>query len=189
MKIKTTFAPLKFEILSMDVLSDLIKILIPASLVLLGIYLTIESVLKKQFEKNILEIRAKNTEIILPIRLQAYERMALFLERISPHNLILRINQPNMMAGELQAIMLHEIREELNHNLSQQIYISEVAWTLIRNASEDITSTINTCAQQIDSDRPSIELARLIFENQMNKQADPIQKAMSELKGEISLFY
>ncbi|HOY96268.1 MAG TPA: hypothetical protein PK509_11045 [Catalimonadaceae bacterium] len=173
----------------MEIISDLIKILLPASLVLLGIYLTIESVLKKQFEKNVLEIRAKNTEIILPVRLQAYERMALFLERISPHNLIIRINQPNMTAGEMQAIMLHEIREELNHNLSQQIYMTEVVWTLIRNATEDITSTINTCAQQIDSEKPSIELARKIFEVQMNKEGDLIQKAMSELKSEISLFY
>lgn len=173
----------------MEIISDLIKILLPASLVLLGIYLTVESVLKKQFEKNVLEIRSKNTEIILPVRLQAYERMALFLERISPHNLIIRINQPNMTAGEMQAIMLHEIREELNHNLSQQIYMTEVVWTLIRNATEDITSTINTCAQQIESDRPSIELARKIFEVQMNKEGDLIQKAMSELKSEISLFY
>jgi len=173
----------------MEIISDLIKILLPASLVLLGIYLTIESVLKKQFEKNVLEIRAKNTEFILPVRLQAYERMALFLERISPHNLIIRINQPNMTAGEMQAIMLHEIREELNHNLSQQIYMTEVVWTLIRNATEDITSTINTCAQQIETDKPSIELARKIFEVQMNKEGDLIQKAMSELKSEISLFY
>jgi hypothetical protein len=173
----------------MEIISDLIKILLPASLVLLGIYLTIESVLKKQFEKNVLEIRAKNTEIILPVRLQAYERMALFLERISPHNLIIRINQPNMTAGEMQSIMLHEIREELNHNLSQQIYMTEVVWTLIRNATEDITSTINTCAQQIETDKPSIELARKIFEVQMNKEGDLIQKAMSELKSEISLFY
>jgi hypothetical protein len=173
----------------MEIISDLIKILLPASLVLLGIYLTVESVLKKQFEKNVLEIRSKNTEIILPVRLQAYERMALFLERISPHNLIIRINQPNMTSGEMQAIMLHEIREELNHNLSQQIYMTEVVWTLIRNATEDITSTINTCAQQIESDKPSIELARKIFEVQMNKEGDLIQKAMSELKSEISLFY
>ena len=94
-----------------------------------------------------------------------------------------------MTAGEMQSIMLHEIRDELNHNLSQQIYMTEVVWTLIRNATEDITSTINTCAQQIESDKPSIELARKIFEVQMNKEGDLIQKAMSELKSEISLFY
>jgi len=173
----------------MEVLSDLIKILLPASLVLLGIYLTVESILKKQFDKSVLEMRTKNTELILPARLQAYERMALFLERISPHNLILRINQPNMMCGELQAIMLVEIRDELNHNLSQQIYMSEVVWTLIRNATEDVVGLINSCSQTLDPEKPSIELARKIFEIKMNQQTDSIQKAMSELKAEVSLFY
>jgi hypothetical protein len=173
----------------MEVLGDLIKILLPAGLVLLGIYITVESLLKKQFEKSVLEMRTKNTDLVLPVRLQAYERMALFLERISPHNLILRINQPNMMSGELQAIMLVEIRDELNHNLSQQIYMSEVVWTLIRNATEDVVGLINTCAQQVDPEKPSIELARRIFEFKMNEQGDSIQKAMSELKAEVSVFY
>jgi len=172
-----------------EVFSDLIKILLPAGLVLLGIYLTIESLLKKQFEKTVVEIRSKNVEIILPVRLQAYERMALFLERISPHNLILRINQPNMTSAELQAVMLHEMREEYNHNLSQQIYISEVCWTLIRNAFEEVISSINTCALQTEPEKASIELARRIFELQMNRGGDSIQKAMSELKSEISVYY
>ena len=172
-----------------EIFSDLIKILLPASLVLFGIYITIESMLKKQFEKTVVEIRSKNTEIILPVRLQAYERMALFLERTSPHNLILRINQPNMTVGELQAVMLHELREEYNHNLSQQIYLSEVVWTLIKNAFEEIISTINTCAQQLAYEQPSIELARKIFEVQMKREGDSFQKAMSELKAEISVYY
>jgi hypothetical protein len=173
----------------MEIVGDLIKILLPAGLVLLGIYLTIEALLKKQFEKGLVEMRAKNTELILPIRLQAYERMTLFLERIAPHNLILRINQPEMTAGELQAIMLREIREEFNHNLSQQIYMSEVAWTLIRNAMEEIISLINTTAQQVEGTQPSIELARRIFETQMNRQGDSIQKALSEMKSEVQVYF
>ena len=172
-----------------EIFSDLIKILLPAGLVLFGIYLTIESMLKKQFERTVIEIRSKNTEIILPVRLQAYERMALFLERIAPPNIILRINQPNMTAGELQAVMLHELREEYNHNLSQQIYLSEVVWTLIRSAFEEVLSTINTASQQIDVEKPSVDLARRIFEMQMNKEGDSIQRAMSELMAEIAVNY
>jgi len=172
-----------------EIFSDLIKILLPAGLVLFGIYLTIESMLKKQFERTVIEIRSKNTEIILPVRLQAYERMALFLERIAPPNIILRINQPNMTEGELQAVMFHELREEYNHNLSQQIYLSEVVWALIRSAFEEVLSTINTASQQIDVEKPSVDLARRIFEMQMNKEGDSIQRAMSELKAEIAVYY
>jgi hypothetical protein len=173
----------------MEIWSDFFKILIPGSLVLLGIYLTVDSLLKRQFEKSVLDMRSQNTKVVLPVRMQAYERMAMFLERISAHNLILRVNQPNMTSAELQALMLQEIREEFNHNMSQQIYMSEVVWTLIRNASEEIISVINTSAQQVDPERPSIELARRIFDHLINQQGDSIQKAMSELKREIGVFF
>jgi hypothetical protein len=73
--------------------------------------------------------------------------------------------------------------------MSQQIYMSEVVWTLIRNASEEIISVINTSAQQVDPERPSIELARRIFDHLINQQGDSIQKAMSELKREIGVFF
>ncbi len=173
----------------MEIVSDLIKIILPAGLVLLGIYLTIEALMKKQLEKGWLEIRSKNTELILPIRLQAYERMTLFLERMAPQNLILRVNQPDITADQLQAIMLREIREEFNHNLSQQIYLSEVAWTLIRNAMEDTLSLINTSAQQIEGNRPSVELARQILRNQMDKGRDPSADALSAMKSEVQVYF
>lgn len=173
----------------MEFASDLLKILLPAGLVLLGMYLTAESLLKKQLEKSLLEIRNKNVEITLPLRLQAYERMALYLERISPHNLILRNNQPQMTVAELQEKMLSDIREELNHNLSQQIYMSEVAWSLIRNGVEEIIARINTSAAALEPEKPSIELARKVFETMMQEPIDPIQQAMSQLKQEIGMTF
>ncbi len=173
----------------MEIVSDLIKIILPAGLMLMAIYLTIAALLKNQLEKGWLELKSKNTELILPIRLQAFERMTLFLERISPGNLILRVNQPDLSADALQAIMLREIREEFNHNLSQQIYMSEVSWTLIRNAMEEIISLINSSAQQVEGNRPSVDLARQILENQMNRGSDPVGKALSEMKSEVQVYF
>jgi hypothetical protein len=186
---KTTFAASNSENKSMEIVSDLIKIVIPASLVLLGIYFSIEALLRKQMEKSVIELRAKNSETILPVRLQAYERMALFLERISPQNLIIRINQPGMTVTELHAVMVHEIREEYSHNLSQQVYMGAGVWALIRNAMEDMVSVSNTCAQQLDPQAPSVELARKIFEQMMNLGYDPVQNAMTELKGEVAVLF
>lgn len=68
----------------MQSIIELLKILIPAAAVLYGMYLTIQTFLQKQFEIKELDIKQKNIEIIMPIRLQAFERMILFLERISP---------------------------------------------------------------------------------------------------------
>ncbi len=173
----------------MEILSDLLKMLLPGGLVLLGIYLSIEAMLRRQMEKTVLELRARNTEAIMPVRLQAYERMALFLERISPQNLIIRINQPGMTAGELHAVLIREIREEYSHNLSQQIYMGQGVWALIRNAMEDMVSVANTSAQGLDPQTPSIELAKRIFEHMMAIGTDPIQKAMAELKEEIAIHF
>lgn len=169
----------------MEVVSDLFKILLPAGLAVLGMYLVVETMLKKQFERSVLEIRTKNQEITLPIRLQAYERIALLLERISPHNLILRINQPEMRSIDLQQQMVSEIRDEYNHNMSQQIYMSEVSWGLVRSTVEDVISVINVAGQQVEPESPSIELARKIFEQIMNQQTDPTQKALSYIKEEV----
>lgn len=173
----------------MEVFADLIKIVLPASLVLLGIYISMEALLRRQMEKSLLELRARNSENILPVRLQAYERMALFLERISPQNLIVRINQHGMTVAELQAVLLREIREEYGHNLSQQVYMGHGLWVLIRNAMEDIVSLANTCAQGLDPQAPSIELARRIFEQRMQQANDPVMLAMAELKNEVSVLF
>jgi hypothetical protein len=173
----------------MEILGDFFKIVLPALLVLLGIYISIDTLLRRQMEKSVLEMRSKFTETILPVRLQAYERMALFLERISPQNLILRINQPGLSAGELHAIMLREIREEFAHNLSQQVYMGQGTWALIRNAMEDMVSITNTCAQEVNPEAPSIDLARRIFEHMMQQGNDSIQKAMAELKNEIAIYF
>src|ERR1700741_2896889 len=107
----------------MDALLDLVKILIPASIVLYAAYLIVRSFIMRELELKKLEIRARGIETVLPSRLQAYERMTLFLERTAPQNLLVRINAPGLSAREFHRLLLDEIRNEYNHNVSQQIYI------------------------------------------------------------------
>ena len=109
----------------MEAIIDFIKILVPAALVLYAMYLTVKAFLNKELEKTRLEIKEKNIEVVLPVRLQAYERIVLFLERMSPNNLVTRLNQAEMTAKVFQQIMLREISDEYNNNVSQQVYMSE----------------------------------------------------------------
>lgn len=169
----------------MEIISDLIKIVFPAALVLTGIYMSISKYLQKDFEKKILELRTQNSNTIAPIRLQAYERIALLLERITPHNLILRVNDPAFTVLDLQTKLLMEVREEFNHNLSQQIYMSDEAWALVRKAVQDIISVINTSAQQVAKDAPGIELARKVFEQMIDLNEEPTALALRTIKDEI----
>lgn len=169
----------------MEIIGDLIKILLPAAIGLYAMYLTVRAFLTKEFEKKLVEIKLKNTETILPLRLQAYERMCLFLERITPHNLVVRVNNPNFNNYGFQQQLISEIREEYNHNLSQQLYMSDQAWSMIKNAMEEIIALINSSAQNLPGEGKSIELAKAIFDNYLKRNEDITGGALKYLKNEI----
>lgn len=169
----------------MEAVIEFGKIIIPAALVLYAVYLLVRSFIIKEIELKKLEIRTRSIEIILPARLQAYERMTLFLERIAPQNLLIRLNNPGFTARDFQRVLLDEIRSEYNHNASQQVYMSEEVWNQLRNAKEDLVMVINDAASAIPAEATSIELSKKIFELVMAKQVDLIGLALSELRKEI----
>ncbi|MBS1545146.1 MAG: hypothetical protein JST14_16035 [Bacteroidetes bacterium] len=169
----------------MDAVLEYGKLLIPASLVLYSVYLIVRSFIQKEIDTKKLEVRSRAIETILPNRLQAYERMTLFLERISPPNLLLRLNNPGYSAREFHKLLLDEIRNEYNHNVAQQIYMSEEVWNMIRNAKEDLTILINEASSQMEAESTSLDLSRKIFELSLEKKVEPINHALSELKKEI----
>ncbi len=168
-----------------EIIGDLIKICLPAGAVMYAMFLTVRSFLNKDFEKKLIEIKIKNNEIVLPIRLQAYERMALFLERIAPHNLIIRVNDSGYNVAQLHQRMLMEIREEYNHNLSQQVYMSDQAWSIIKTAMDEIVSVINNSSNTLAPEARGIELAKMVFENLVRHNEDPTSKALIFIKKEI----
>jgi hypothetical protein len=169
----------------MEVLLEFIKILVPASVVLYAAYLFVRTQVQKEVQLKSLEVRGKSVDTILPIRLQAYERMALFLERISPQNLLVRLTASGMAAREFHQLLLQEIRNEFNHNVSQQVYMSQEVWDMIRNAKEDLIMNINEAAGELHPDASSLDLSKKIFEKTMSRPVDPIAHALVELKKEI----
>lgn len=170
---------------NLEFLSDLIKILLPAAAVMYAMYLVVKSFLNKEFEKRLVDMKIKNTETILPIRLQAYERMSLFLERISPSNLVVRVNDPSYNVSQLQQVLINEVREEYNHNLSQQIYMSDQVWKMINGAKEEVIQIINNASKDLPPDARGLELAKRIFDELMKKDEDPVSKPLVFLKSEI----
>lgn len=169
----------------MNVALDLIKVIVPASLVLYAVYLMVRSFIQREIELKKLDVRGRSIDTILPSRLQAYERMTLFLERISPQNLLIRLNNPAFSAKDFQKVLLDEIRSEYNHNASQQVYMSEEVWSQIKNAKEDLIILINEAASRLMPDAKSIDLSKKIFEMAMEKKVDLVSLALSELKKEI----
>ncbi len=173
----------------MDTVIEFAKLLIPAGAVLYGMYLVVKSFVQKELNQAAIEIRSKNHEVALPMRLQAYERICLFLERIAPNNLVIRLNDSKYSATQFQQVMVQEIREEYNHNLSQQIYISDQAWDLVKNAKEEVIATINQGSQGLPKEAKSLDLARKVFDLMMQKQSDPVTHALVQIKQEVRTLF
>lgn len=127
---------------------------------------------------------ARQSDAIVQLELQAAERFALFLERITPDKLIMRLHQNGMSAKILQSEMLRSIREEFDHNLSQQIYISEGAWELIKNAKEEMVKFISATGDMMEPKSTGIDLSRKIFESASRVDKLPSEIALQYLRKE-----
>ncbi|TXE03251.1 hypothetical protein [Algoriphagus aquimarinus] len=173
----------------MEYLVDLLKILLPAGIVLYGMYLVVVSFLSKERERTLVELKTQNSQTILPIRLQAAERICLFLERITPNNLVRRSNPGSLTAGELHTLLLVEMREEFNHNFSQQVYFSEETWEAVKRAVEEVTTILNQSRQMLNDDAKGIDMAKAIFAQTLERKNDAISYALKQVKSEIQIYF
>jgi len=169
----------------MNLVSDFLKLIIPAGLVLYGMYLTVKLLLEREADRHRYDTKNRYTEAVVPIRLQAYERMTLFLERISPNNLLLRLGGSSTTVLDFQQRLLQEIRDEYNHNLSQQVYMSQAVWDQIQAAMNDVMTLINQASGDTRPDAPALDLSKRIFERIIQKEKQPTADAIKSLKDEI----
>lgn len=170
----------------MEILKEILFVTIPALLVLLTAYLLIRKTIENDREKRRHEIILQNSSTITPVRLQAYERLTLFLERISIESLIMRTHQHGMDAKKLQSSMLGTIRSEYDHNLAQQIYITPQTWEVIKSARSNTIKLINTISEKIPPTASAPELSKNLLEAVMEMDQEPARVALDFLKAEIS---
>jgi len=130
---------------------------------------------------------SESKRITLPLRLQAYERITLFLERIQPVNLVLRVQKSEMSAQELQLALIRTIREEFDYNLSQQVYMSPTAWEMIKNAREESISIINRASTQLTPQDTASALVRAIFNISLENENLATAAALNYIKDEARL--
>ena len=108
----------------------------------------------------------------------------MLLERMMPSQLIIRNVVPGASAADLQNSLIANIRQEFDHNLSQQLYISSHAWDLIKNARESVISEINSTADRLAPGAPATDLAQLLFQGEMENNNSTLYKALEFLKNE-----
>jgi hypothetical protein len=148
----------------------------------------IDKLLRSEEKRRNYELHKSNTLVITPLRLRAYERLILVLERTSPTSLLVNTTKPDQTNKELHALLLTSIREEFSHNLSQQIYVSDELWNYIRVAQESLLRLINTCAVQCNPVDSASNLAELILQVYSNSEQSPTEIAQLKLKNEVRSF-
>lgn len=168
---------------------EILKIVLPAIIVFLTAYFLFRDMLENSQKQREFEFRVKNGKKVTPVRLQAYERLALLLERISPQSMLMRVSPHEISASEYHQQLLSSIRQEFEHNLSQQIYVSPILWETIRGARENLIGIINKSAEEIGNEASALALSKKIIENYIDEENQPVTIAMNELKKEIGKLF
>jgi len=170
----------------MNTFLEILKYTLPSVVVLLTAYYTIDKFFNHEKDQKGLEIKKDNQKITLPLRLQAYERIILFLERISPEQLLLRVQKPGISVSQLQKSLNLTIRAEYEHNLSQQIYVSENAWELVKSSKENLIKIINMASNSLKPDDKGIVLSKKIIEVFSALEKSPITASINDIKKEAA---
>jgi len=168
----------------MNEMFEILKYVLPSLVVFGTAYYLIKFFFENEQKKRSIDIKLAGYKIITPIRLQAYERIVLFIERISPESLIMRLHKPELSALQFQTMLILAIREEIEHNLSQQVYISSNAWEMVKNTKEDMIKLINTAAAKLNDNAGSTDLSRKIFELSVGEKSIT-KPALEFIKNEI----
>jgi len=166
----------------MGSLLEISKYVLPSLVVFATAYYILREFINMDQKKKQLELRAEQHKVSLPIRLQAYERIVLLLERISPQSLVARCHKADMNVSVMQALLIQSVRDEFDHNLSQQLYISEKAWEMVKNAREEMIKEIHTSAASLGEDASATDLAQIILTRSAERV--PTRTAIEFVKGE-----
>lgn len=169
----------------MEIVAEILKITIPGLLVMLTAWFVLRNLIRNDQEKRRQEIILQTSKTVTPIKLQAYERIVLFLERISLESMIIRVSNPEMTATQLHTVLLNTIRSEFEHNLSQQIYMSPQAWEVVKNARSNMIKIINSEAEKMPANSTGLAFSRQLLQNVMNMEKEPTRVAIDYIKGEI----
>ena len=106
------------------------------------------------------ELKVNALKIIMPLKVQAYERFLLYLERVQLPVVVKRVYVPGIEKGVFHLELLQNVREEFEHNLAQQLYVSNSTWNAVKNAKEELINQINSTFEQLKDEEDVSILAQ-----------------------------
>ena len=175
----------------MEYLTYILICLISSGAVFAAAYFVLKTYIESGQKLELLKLNSGHKKSVLPMRLQAYERMTLYLERINPTALLYRVRKEKMSANELHLALLNTVRTEYDHNCVQQIYINEHSWEAVKKAKENVLALINKSAQTVPPKADGIDLAKGIIAqlSRMKSSQVPTAEALRILKVDIGKYF
>jgi len=128
--------------------------------------------------------RMEKEREMLPLKLKAQERLVIFLERITPTSLLMRVNQGGYTAAKLHYELLKAVREEFEHNMSMQLYVSPETWAATVGGRDEVVLMLHNCVQNAPADNSSITLSQAILEAEARSGVPAIKRGLQMLRTE-----
>ncbi|TDU40390.1 hypothetical protein BXY82_2437 [Gelidibacter sediminis] len=168
-------------------LIDALLYAIPALITGLVAYYFFKEFIKNEEARRRFLIQKDMQVNSMPLRLQAYERMAIFLERITPSKLIVRVTPTSSNKDSYENLLIANIEQEFEHNLAQQIYISDDCWNII-SAAKNATIQLIRKASLSEKTDTATKLREVVLTEMMEKRA-PSDAALAYIKQEVSAMW
>ena len=171
-------------------MTEILLIILAIAVVIFGFWMIQHSQFRNEEKKRQFELKRESQKAVSPIRLRAYERLALLLERTKPEHMLmeLRAKEPEALAtwtvAQVQQYLLQTIRLEFDHTQSQQVYVSDEVWDMIVNARDQLATFVIAIAGQLPPDATAQMYASTLMTAFVSNGLTPTDKALEELKAE-----
>ncbi|HMN90092.1 MAG TPA: hypothetical protein PKD70_10585 [Saprospiraceae bacterium] len=173
----------------MDTILEIIKLTVPGLIVFATVYYLLTKYLDHQLVLKQTELKKSQQSTTTPLRLQAYERLSLLCERIALPNLLLRLRRDDATAGQLKGALFLAIQQEYEYNITQQVYVSEQLWEIVKLARDDSMNTIGLASELVDGQSDSQDLAQAIMSILEKRGTTAVDKALIAIKREAAILF
>jgi len=163
---------------------DIVKSAVSGLILIVAVFYLLKPYLDRFDKQQLIGLKQNSGKSTLSLRLQAYERLVLFIDRTNPVNLLIRLNDPNYSAGELYYLVLTEIRNEYQHNITQQIYVSASSWEIVKRVKEDTISLMNSAIKASPPQTSGLEFSKLVLEQISRMENSPYEIAAMLIRNE-----
>ena len=160
-----------------NILLDILKLTIAGVGVVWVAFYLFKPYLDKTQRLQVLELKKAADNQTLPLRLQAYERIVLYVEIMNPANLLIRLGAGGYSAAELHHLAIQEVNNEYQHNITQQIYVSSRAWAVVRRLKDDTAGLLNGTLKSLPEGATALDFSRAILKNLSQLETNPYEAA------------